>query len=120
RFDGPVRRIELTQARQRHVRRLAQPAVTVALGRLGVAGSAAVAAVARSWERLPRPTRVTWFPPGRSPRLLASPKLGSRLRPRTPLVLTFSEPIEAVLRGRKPLLRPLTPGRWQTVDSHTL
>jgi hypothetical protein len=120
RFDGPVRKLELRQGRERRLRRLAKPSATVALGRVGLAGSAGVAAVARSWERLPRPTTVTWFPPGRTARLLASPKPGSRLRPRTPLVLTFSEPIGAVLHGREPLLRPQTPGRWRTLDSHTL
>jgi peptidoglycan hydrolase-like protein with peptidoglycan-binding domain len=119
RFDRPVRDVELTDASGPRVRVLSRPARTVVLGRLGEAGSVGVAAVERSWEQLPPPVRVTWFPPGRAPRMLVSPVPGSRLGQHTPIRLTFSDPV-ARLFHRMPRLTPPMPGRWRRTDAHTL
>ncbi|HZO63032.1 MAG TPA: peptidoglycan-binding domain-containing protein, partial [Gaiellaceae bacterium] len=117
-FTRPVRQVALTGPSHRTIT-LPHPARTVVLGRLGDAGSVGVRAVALGWERLPRPTTVTWFPPGRSTKVLTSPRPGAPLRPDAPLRLTFSDPV-AALGGRRPVLKPRIAGRWRTVDAHTL
>ena len=45
------------------------------------AGTALVAGVPRSWERLPAAVRVSWFPPGPEPHVLVRPALDSALVP---------------------------------------
>lgn len=119
-FNQPVREIELTGLGTPRLRHLPQPMRTVALGRLGQAGSVGVSAVAQTWERLPPATSVTWFPPGEAAMLLASPKPGSQLGPDTPLRLRFSEPMSRLLHGLVPSLEPVAAGRWRRADAHTL
>jgi hypothetical protein len=120
RFDRAVRRVELTGSGAPRDLRLTKPARKVVLGRLGEAGSVGVSAVTRTWEELPPATSVTWFPRGGGAKMLVTPRAGARLHLNTPLRLRFSQPVRAVLRGRLPALRPAIPGRWQTLDAHTL
>jgi peptidoglycan hydrolase-like protein with peptidoglycan-binding domain len=120
RFDRPVRLLQLTGIHPRRTLRLPHPSRTVALGRLGDAGSVGIRAVALSWERLPPPTIVTWFPPGRAARVLTSPKPGSELGTSAPLRLRFSDPVATILQGHLPILRPKTAGAWRRADEHTL
>ena len=119
-FDQPVREVRVTGIHPWHVIRPAKPAQVVSLGRLGQAGTVGVSAVALRWERLPPPTAVTWFPPGKEPMLLASPKPGGELGPVTPLRLRFSTPVARVLRGKMPTVQPAAAGRWRAPDAHTL
>jgi L,D-transpeptidase-like protein len=119
-FDRPVREVELTGVGPTRTVRLPRPARTVVLGRLGDAGSVGVRAVAEPWERLPPPTTVTWFPPGKGAMLLAWPKPGTELGPNTRLRLRFSEPVTRTPFGRMPRLEPPAPGRWRKADAHTL
>src|SRR5439155_2678427 len=119
-FDRPVRKVEVTGLGPRKLHSLRGPARIVRLGRLGDAGTIGVSAVAEAWERLPQPTTVTWFPPGKRTMLLVSPRPGSPLAPDAPLRLRFSTPVSKLLRGRMPSLDAPGPGRWQTVDPHTL
>jgi lipoprotein-anchoring transpeptidase ErfK/SrfK len=84
------------------------------------AGSIEVAAAARSWETLPPPVRVTWFPALPVPQLLSEPRPGAPLTPESQLVLTFSRPVADVLGSLRPSLSPATPGHWRLVDAHTL
>jgi peptidoglycan hydrolase-like protein with peptidoglycan-binding domain len=93
---------------------------TVRLPTRTPAGSVMVAAAARQWETLGSPTRVTWFPPSDHPVVLASPAAKADVDPLTPLRLTFSTPVAQVLNGKTPTLSPSVPGRWTTVDEHTL
>jgi L,D-transpeptidase-like protein/putative peptidoglycan binding protein len=109
-FDRPVRKVLAGG----HTVRLPHPARTVSLGRLGAAGTVGVRAVAVPWEKLPLPTRVTWFPAGKTPMLLAPKKVGAT----TPIRLVFSDPIDQVLHGKTPGID--APGNWNTVDSHTI
>ncbi len=111
-FDRPVRAV---RAGGKTVP-LAHPARVVALGKLGAAGTVGVSAVAQPWERLPPPTPVTWFPPGKDAMLLASPSPGAQLGPATAIRLRFSDPY----RGPMPALTPAIPGSWRKADSHTL
>jgi hypothetical protein len=120
RFDRPVREVAVTGIRRPTTIRLARPARTVALGRLGAAGSIGVRAVALDWERLPAPTTVTWFPPGPRPMVLTSPTSGAQLASSDALQLRFSDPVGDLLHGQTPSFDPPVPGRWRTVDAHTL
>jgi L,D-transpeptidase-like protein/putative peptidoglycan binding protein len=120
RFDRPVQVVRVSGVQPRRTLRLEQPSRTVDLGNLGKAGSVGIGAVALSWERLPPPSIVTWFPPGRAAMVLASPKPGVDVGVNVPIRLRFSAPVATVLHGRKPKVEPSTPGRWRTTDAHTL
>jgi hypothetical protein len=120
-FDRPVSLVSLGRA---PARRPARPRAVVPVGVVArgrhSAGVVEVAAAARSWERLPPPVRVSWFPARPYPQLLAEPRPGGALQPRRQLTLTFSSRVEEVLAGRRPRLSPATAGRWQRLDAHTL
>jgi L,D-transpeptidase catalytic domain len=119
-FDRPVREVEVTGVGAPPLHRLRHPARTVVLGRFGDAGSVGVSAVAQTWEALPPPTSVTWFPPGKAPMLLASPAPGGQLGSNMAIRLRFSEPVRRLLGRRRPSLQPVVAGRWRTIDTHTL
>ena len=93
---------------------------TVTLPGQAGAGTIEVAAAVRPWEKLSAPATVTWFPPSRSPVLLASPAPGSELSPAAAIRLTFSDPVAVVLGSSLPELSPSTPGSWSESDSHTM
>jgi hypothetical protein len=117
-FDRPVREVQVTKPLK--TIHLTRPARTVALGKLGDAGTVGVRAVALDWELLPSPTTVTWFPPGRTAMVLASPAPGRELAANAPLRLRFSDPVAKTLGRGLPALDQATPGRWRRVDAHTL
>ena len=119
-FDRSVREVRMTGAGRARTIRPPRPTRTVVLGRLGASGSIGVSAVAFRWERLPPPTSVTWFPPGRQAMVLTSPRPGARLSATTRLRLRFSEPVARLLHGRSPVLAPKVAGRWRPIDAHTL
>jgi L,D-transpeptidase catalytic domain/Putative peptidoglycan binding domain len=120
RFDRPVRIVRVSGIQPQRTIRLPRAARTVVLGKLGKAGTVGVGAVALSWERLPRPIPVTWFPPGRAPMVLSSPKPGGEVGSTGAIRLRFSDPLATVLHGRMPVIEPRTAGRWRTTDAHTL
>jgi len=118
-FAAPVARIAYgTPGALRHLV-LRRPRRVVTLGPQAAAGSLAVAGASRTWERLPAPSTVTWFPAGGAAVAVASPPPGGRLGPLTPLRVTFSKPLSA-LGGARPSFAPPVAGRWRRVDSHTL
>ncbi|MFL5909683.1 MAG: hypothetical protein ACJ768_03815, partial [Gaiellaceae bacterium] len=117
RFDRPVSAVGYGRLGRRAFDR---PRNSLALARRSPAGTVAVAAAPRSWERLGRPVAVSWFPHAGLPVALADPAPGARLAPATPIRLTFSAPVADVLAGSDPRLSPRTPGRWSRPDSHTL
>ncbi len=121
-FDEPVRVLAYGQQEHLHRRTLAralsQSRVYLA-GRLQ-AGTIEVAAAPRTWEKLPAPALVSWFPPGTRASAVASPRPGTRISPSTRISLTFSEPVAAALGRAAPRLEPATSGHWQTLDSHTI
>jgi lipoprotein-anchoring transpeptidase ErfK/SrfK len=119
-FDQPVRRLAYGQPEHLRRRALAQPRTQVTLARTGEAGSIEVAAAARTWESLPRPSLVSWFPAGARASAVVSPRPGTRISPTTPIYVTFSQPVAAVLGRAQPRLDPAAAGRWRAIDSHTL
>jgi lipoprotein-anchoring transpeptidase ErfK/SrfK len=118
-FTQPVRELDVGEAKTHRLHRLVHPARAVWLGRLGDAGTVSVSAVARSWERLPPPVDVAWFPLGGPPRVLVSPQQGSRIGLDTPLRLTLSQPVSKLFHSL-PWLGPSSTGGWQKVDEHTI
>ena len=112
RFDTPIDRVSVAGA---HV-----AGRTVTLPARTAAGSVALAAAARPWERLGPRVGVTWFPKSRRPVVLVSPSPTAQLGPLTPIRLTFSAPVARVLAGKEPTLVPSKAGHWATADDHTL
>ena len=120
-FDAPVRLVSLGGSPAR-VLSAAQSVVDVGVVARGAqsAGAIEVAAAARSWERLPAPVQVTWFPAKSYPQVLAEPKPSATLTPAGQITLTFSGSVHDVLGASRPVVSPATPGRWRTLDAHTL
>jgi L,D-transpeptidase catalytic domain len=92
----------------------------LSLGRRAAAGTVAVAAAARPWERLGAPVTIGWFPPARLPVAVSRPAPGAQVAPAAPIRLTFSRPVAEALGDARPKLVPATPGRWSEPDGHTL
>jgi hypothetical protein len=92
----------------------------VSLGPHPPSGALEVATAARTWERLGPPVRVTWFPESQLPVILATPTPTRRIAPRTPIRLTFSEPLDKVLGDDQLRFSSQVSGSWHPADSHTL
>jgi hypothetical protein len=120
-FDAPVDYVSIGRGAPKQLPR-ARRVVPLAVRAQGAhsAGTVEVAAAARSWERLPSPVRVSWFPARAYPQLLVEPRTGSTIAPDDRLTLTFSQPVEDVLGSRRPPVSPANGGRWQLLDAHTL
>ena len=120
-FDTPVSLVSLAGKRPQQlvIPRKVVPLGLVASG-LHSAGAIEVAAAARTWESLPAPEWVSWFPEQPYPQLMTEPRPGTTLAPDGQLTLTFSDSVSRVLGTRRPRLSPATPGRWRLLDAHTL
>ena len=90
--------------------RFAKPRAVLRTGLLATGpnrfGVLTVAAAARTWERLSAPARVSWFPEGDRLEALVKPAPGTTIEPTTPIELTFSQPVKAVLGVTRPDARP--------------
>jgi peptidoglycan hydrolase-like protein with peptidoglycan-binding domain len=120
RFDQPVAAVAYEVDGRTTRRALGQPTDWVTLGSRSATGSTLVAVAPRSWERVGRPVRVTWFPASSTPMMVASPAPGAKISPTSTIELTFSKPVSEVLGSALPKLSPSTPGRWHAINSHTL
>jgi hypothetical protein len=81
-------------------------------------GSAVVSVAARRWEALSAPVRVSWFPAGLRLQAVVKPAPGATIDPTSPITITFSAPVQAVLGLVRPTLQPATPGSWtQTAEN---
>ncbi len=119
-FSQPVRTLAYGPPEHLKRRALATPRSEITLARSGEAGSIEVAAAPRSWERLPAPALVSWFPAGAGASAVIAPSPGARIAPTTPIYVTFSQPLSSALGGARPRLMPAASGHWRTIDSHTL
>jgi peptidoglycan hydrolase-like protein with peptidoglycan-binding domain len=121
RFDQPVSTVAYGSGGYLAVHQTPASAVrTVSLGVRDGPGTLEIAAAARPWEKLSAPVAVTWFPPSRSPVMVASPSPGTQISPTAAITLTFSQPLAQLLGSSLPQLSPSTPGSWQETDTHTL
>jgi peptidoglycan hydrolase-like protein with peptidoglycan-binding domain len=104
-----------------HMRRvvLAKPSATITLPRSSPAGSMYLSGAPRSWERS-RPAVISWFPAGTGAAAIAQPAPGTKLKPTTPITLTFSKPVSRVLGSDLPPVPANTQGTWHRQNSHTL
>jgi hypothetical protein len=91
----------------------------ISLRPTGSAGTMQVGAAPRTWEA-PRPTYVSWFPPGAKATAVANPAPGSRIRPDSRITLTFSKPVSQALGTHLPPVSPSTPGSWHQINAHTI
>jgi lipoprotein-anchoring transpeptidase ErfK/SrfK len=119
-FKQPVAVISYgPSANQLHREVLSKPQKRIALPRTAPAGSLWVAAVPRQWETA-RPQLVSWFPAGAGASVVAYPPPGSRIKPSTPITLTFSKPIDKALGNAMPPVSPVTQGKWHQLNDHTM
>jgi peptidoglycan hydrolase-like protein with peptidoglycan-binding domain len=104
-----------------HLRRvvLTRPTATITLPRSNAAGSMYLAGAPRTWERS-RAAVISWFPAGAGAAAIAQPAPGSRIKPTSPITLTFSKPVSSVLGSHPPPVSPNTAGTWHRPNSHTL
>ena len=100
-------------------KRLAAPQSSYDLAESSSAGTAVVAAAARSWET-PTTTTITWFPAGTKATAVATPATGTKITPNTKITLTFSRPVRKVLGTDLPPVSPRTAGTWHELNSHTI
>ncbi len=119
-FNQPVSTVVYGSKGDTTVHRLSAPQHTVSLGAQPETGATEVAVAARPWETVGAPTQVSWFPPSNTPVMVSLPAAGTHISPATPIHLTFSKPVSAVLGSSRPRLSPATPGSWRQTNSHTL
>ena len=100
---------------RRHV--LASPATVVTIPRNGPAGTIFVSAQPRAWESSKR-ALVSWFPTGGAATAVANPAPGSKIKPTTPITLTFSKTVQKALGSHLPPVAPATPGSWHKISDH--
>ncbi len=119
-FSSPVRTFAYG-ATAAHVRRrtLAHAQQSVTVPHTGTAGTMYVAATVDPWETASA-TSVSWFPAGTKATAVAQPAAGATIRSDTPITLTFSKPVSAVLGSHLPTVSPTGAGRWHTISSHAI
>ncbi len=124
-FSSPVRVVSVQTADGRqqqitlHSARRSAP-IGVTEGGADLAGTALVAGVPRRWELMPTPRRISWFPPGPAPSVLVRPAPKSQLVPSAPIILRFSRPVDEVLQGGRPTMKPKVEGSWRRPNEYTL
>jgi peptidoglycan hydrolase-like protein with peptidoglycan-binding domain len=124
-FDVPASlvRLDLPGFKQESLR-FAKPRKILATGLQAIGpnrfGVLTVAVAARSWETLSPPVKVSWFPTASHLQALVAPPPGTTIQPSTPIRLTFSRPVKAVLGAVRPKLDPPTPGTWAVSSPNTL
>jgi hypothetical protein len=122
-FDAPVRTVALRVHGQPRMLHFTRARTTVALGPVQPgqrSGRISIGAVPRVWERIPKPSRLTWFPARPQAQALVEPAAGTALDPDRAITLTFSRPVRTIFGTRLPTVTPSVPGRWQLLDTHTL
>jgi hypothetical protein len=123
RFDQPVSAVAVKQA-GRPAKRVAwggtQPPTAVHVPADGLAGTLAVRAAVRAWERLGPAQSVAWFPQEQQPVAVVDQAPDAEINPVAPIRLTFAQPVSDVLGSGRPSFSPAVPGRWTEPDDHTL
>jgi hypothetical protein len=119
-FSGAVARVTYLSGHQPTQRTLATPVRTFEIPTTTPTGRLRISAAARTWEREPAPTTVTWFPSSGGPTAVVDPAPGAQRSAAQPIKLTFSVPVSQALGAKRPTLSPPTPGAWIKVDSHTI
>jgi hypothetical protein len=119
-FDQPVSTVVYGSKGHTTTHTLGTTQRTISLGAQPETGATEIAVAARPWETVGTPTQVSWFPPSNEPVMVSLPAADTHIAPATPIDLTFSKPVSAVLGSIRPRLSPSTPGSWHETNSHTL
>jgi hypothetical protein len=120
RFSTPVRMVAYGPSVSRLRRHtLAHPQTTVTVPHVGTAGTMYVAVTVQRWET-GKPSAVSWFPAGTKATAVAQPASGNTIDSSTPITLTFSKPVAAVLGHHLPTVSPAGAGMWHTISSHAI
>ncbi len=119
-FNQPVSTVAYGSKGDTTIHRLSAPQHTISLGSQPETGATEIAVASRPWETVGAPMQVSWFPPSSEPVMVSLPAAGTHISPSTPIHLTFSKPVSAVLGSSRPRLSPATPGSWRQTNSHTL
>jgi peptidoglycan hydrolase-like protein with peptidoglycan-binding domain len=119
-FNRPVTAISYGPSPSRLVKHtLGAPTRVVTLQRASAAGTLWLSGLPMGWETT-RPSLLSWFPAGRATAAVASPAPGTKIRPHTPITLTFSKPVSQALGKSRPPVSPATAGTWHELNSHTI
>jgi peptidoglycan hydrolase-like protein with peptidoglycan-binding domain len=115
RFDHPVAAVALSLGDQDRRIDLRTPLASINLGRQSATGHLSIAAVPRSWEKLPAAQRVTWFPAGSGATAIVTPGKDTTLTPASAITVVSSTKLKAM-----PSLSADGHGRWHRIDDHTV
>jgi peptidoglycan hydrolase-like protein with peptidoglycan-binding domain len=118
-FAAPVTTISYGPNGDVHRHVLPSPESVVTIPHAASAGTLAVAATIRTWEKSST-SLISWFPAGSATAATASPAPGTKILPSTPIYLTFSKPLSQALGSGRPPVNPTTAGTWHTVNAHTI
>ncbi|HEY2159803.1 MAG TPA: L,D-transpeptidase [Solirubrobacteraceae bacterium] len=118
-FSHPVSTFAYGQPGALRHRTFAKPQSAVTIARPSPAGTLAVAAAPRRWETSSL-TFVTWFPAGSPSSAVMNPAPGAHISSSTKITVTFSKPYAQILGSAMPKVLPDPPGRWSSLNSHTL
>lgn len=119
-FDQPVTDVAYGATGALVPHALAGVQSSVSIGHQSPTGTIEIAAAARPWETVGSPVQVSWFPPAKTAVMAVSPAVGTPIGPATPIYLTFSKPVQAVLGSSMPHISPAVSGHWSTVNSHMI
>jgi peptidoglycan hydrolase-like protein with peptidoglycan-binding domain len=115
RFDDPVAAVELSLGDQDRRIDLRNPLASINLGKQAKTGHLAISAVPRTWEKLPKAQRVTWFPASSGATAIVNPGTSTTLTPSSPITVVSSKQLSAL-----PTLTADGHGSWKRVDEHTV
>jgi len=127
RFTAPVTAVayQVPGGTDRSIR-FARPTsvVKVPVPSTGYSGTVEVAVASRAWERMASRSRaVPWFVPpvkGQPAAMTVPAPGGTAVSSRSPVTLTFSEPVRKALGTTLPTLSPDVAGHWSEPDPYTL
>ena len=118
-FKQPIRVI--SYGAQGHMTRhvLDKPRTVVNLPHATDAGTTYVSAQIHPWETSTA-SAVSWFPAGTKASAVAYPAPGAKIKPGTPITLTFSKPISRALGSHLPAVSPASSGAWHKISDHAI
>ncbi len=118
-FAAPAAVVAYGDPGHLHRQVLGTPSTQATVPHSGPAGAVWVSVVPRAWEKA-APVLLSWFPAGARASAVASPAPGQTIQPGTPIMLTFSKPIDQALGSARPPVLPITQGIWHQLNSHTI
>jgi peptidoglycan hydrolase-like protein with peptidoglycan-binding domain len=119
RFKSPIRTLAYGEAGHMTKQTFSTPTSQVTIARPAEAGTMAVRATLRTWEKA-KSAPISWFPAGGSATAVATPSPGTAIKPSSSITLTFNRPVATVLGGHLPPVTPAGAGSWHELSSHAI